>query len=154
MRVVICGAGVIGAAIAYYLSRRGVAAIVVARTGVACAASGKSGGFIARDRCDGQPQQDLARLSFRLHGELAASLGADYGFRRLQTLSVAGSERRDVAGLSRARMPGWLSPACAVGGLIGDEASTAQVHPQQFTAALLDGAAACVDLTPLDPARG
>ena len=55
MRVVVCGAGVIGAAVAYYLSLRGVAATVVERAGVACAASGKSGGFPARDWCDGSP---------------------------------------------------------------------------------------------------
>ena len=43
MRVVICGGGVIGAATAYFLSRRGVAPLVVEPVGVACAASGKSG---------------------------------------------------------------------------------------------------------------
>jgi glycine/D-amino acid oxidase-like deaminating enzyme len=40
-RVVICDAGVIGAAITYYLSLRGIAATIVERCGVACAASGK-----------------------------------------------------------------------------------------------------------------
>jgi glycine/D-amino acid oxidase-like deaminating enzyme len=49
MRVVICGGGVIGASIAYFLSRRGVHPIVIERTGLACAASGKSGGFLALD---------------------------------------------------------------------------------------------------------
>ena len=49
MDVLICGGGVIGASIAYFLSRRGVKAIVFESTGVACAASGKSGGFLARD---------------------------------------------------------------------------------------------------------
>ena len=42
--VIVCGAGVMGAAVAYYLARRGVAVTVVERSGVACAASGKSGG--------------------------------------------------------------------------------------------------------------
>lgn len=142
MRIVICGGGAMGAAIAYYLSRRGVGAIVVERTGVACAASGKSGGFIARDWCEGQPQAALARLSFELHGELAHSLDTDYGFRRLQTLSVAASQRRDVSALSRAPVPDWLSPTCAVAGVIGDESSTAQVHPERFTKALMDAAIA------------
>lgn len=140
MRVVICGAGVIGAAIAYYLSRRGVGATVVERTGVACAASGKSGGFIARDWCDGQPQAALARLSFELHDALARELQSDYGYRRLQTLTVASSERRDVSAFSRAPVPGWLSPACAVGGVIGDCETTAQIHPARFTMALMDAA--------------
>ena len=49
MRVVICGGGVIGACTAYFLSLRQVEVVVVERTGVACAASGKSGGFLALD---------------------------------------------------------------------------------------------------------
>ena len=73
MRVVICGGGAIGAAIAYYASQRGIEAIVVERTGVACAASGKSGGFLALDWCDGSALGPLARRSFQLHGELAAA---------------------------------------------------------------------------------
>jgi glycine/D-amino acid oxidase-like deaminating enzyme len=64
MRVVICGGGVIGASIAYFLSRSGAKPIVIERTGVACAASGKSGGFLALDWCDGTPLQSLARRSF------------------------------------------------------------------------------------------
>ena len=51
MHVVICGAGVIGASVAYFLSRRGVRATVIERTGLACAASGKSGGFLALEWC-------------------------------------------------------------------------------------------------------
>ena len=53
MRVVICGGGVIGASIAYFLRRRRVEVTVIERTGLACAASGKSGGFLAFDWCDG-----------------------------------------------------------------------------------------------------
>ena len=47
-RVVICGAGVIGAAVAYYLSLRGVAATIIERCGVACAASGEVSSSPAR----------------------------------------------------------------------------------------------------------
>jgi len=138
---VICGAGVIGAAIAYYLSRRGITVVLVERTGVACAASGKSGGFIAADWCQGQPQAALARLSFALHAELAETL-PDIGYRRLETLSVACSEQRDVSRFARAPRPDWLSEACAVGGAIGDTQTTAQIHPQRFTRALVDAALA------------
>ena len=49
MKVIICGGGVIGACTAYFLSLRNVDITVVERTGIANAASGKSGGFIARD---------------------------------------------------------------------------------------------------------
>jgi glycine/D-amino acid oxidase-like deaminating enzyme len=78
MRVVICGGGVIGTSIAYYLSCRGAKAIVVEQTGLACAASGKSGGFLALDWCDGTPLQALARRSFALHAALSADIGDEW----------------------------------------------------------------------------
>src|SRR5205085_11636555 len=65
--VVVCGAGVIGAAVAHFLSLRGARVTVVDRTGVACAASGASGGLIALDWCAGSPPGPLARASFGLH---------------------------------------------------------------------------------------
>ncbi|MGH7375477.1 MAG: hypothetical protein ACREJY_14745 [Candidatus Rokuibacteriota bacterium] len=51
---------------------RGVPVTVVERSGVACAASGKSGGFLALDWCDNTPLGPLARVSFALHAELNA----------------------------------------------------------------------------------
>ena len=54
-RVVICGAGIVGASIAYYLAQRGVASTLVEREEVACAASGKAGGFLALDWNDSSP---------------------------------------------------------------------------------------------------
>ena len=67
MKVIICGGGVIGTSTAYFLSQRNVEAVVVERTGVANGASGKSGGFLALDWCDGSPLAPLARRSFTLH---------------------------------------------------------------------------------------
>ena len=64
-RLAICGGGVIGAACAYFLSLRGVETVVVERAGVANAASGKSGGFLALDWCRGTPVDALARRSKR-----------------------------------------------------------------------------------------
>src|SRR4029453_3499995 len=58
--VIVCGAGVVGASVAYFLTRRGIAVTVLERTAVACAASGKSGGFLALDWCDGTPVEPLA----------------------------------------------------------------------------------------------
>ena len=85
MHVLVCGGGVIGASVAYFLSCRGVKATVIESTGLACAASGKSGGFLARDWCDGSPLALLARRSFALHAELAEKIADDWGYRRLDT---------------------------------------------------------------------
>ena len=39
----------------------------------------------------------LARASFDLHAELAERLDADYGYRRVDTLMVAGADEGSVA---------------------------------------------------------
>jgi len=51
--------------------------------------AGKAGGFLALDWQDGGATGPLGRLSFKLHQELADSLGQDIGYRRVQTLSAA-----------------------------------------------------------------
>ena len=85
MRVLICGGGVIGASIAYFLSCRGVEAIVIERTGIACAASGKSGGFLALDWCDGSAAAGLGPAQLRPACEPAREDRGDWGYRRLTT---------------------------------------------------------------------
>ncbi len=137
MRVLICGGGVIGAAIAYFLGRHGVEAVVIERTSIACAASGKAGGFLARDWCDGSALGPLARRSFDLHAELAAKLSVDYGYRRLDTLAVVAN-----AGWGgQSPKPHWLAKSAQVHGRLGSTETTAQVHPALFTRALMDAAA-------------
>jgi glycine/D-amino acid oxidase-like deaminating enzyme len=140
--VIVCGAGVVGASVAYFLARRGVAVTVVERTGVACAASGKSGGFLALDWCDGSPLGPLARASFRLHAELAAELGTDYGYRRMDTFMLAARERGTPAGGHRVAAPRWLDGSGIVTAALGSPETTAQVTPARFTAALIDAARA------------
>jgi glycine/D-amino acid oxidase-like deaminating enzyme len=142
MRVVICGGGVIGASIAYFLSRRGAEAIVIERTAVACAASGKSGGFLALDWCDGTPLQSLARRSFALHAELPEMVGGDWGYRRLTTYGGAASARRSLRRPGEAHAVEWLADGVAVDRQLGSTDSTAQVHPGMFTAAMMRAAEA------------
>jgi glycine/D-amino acid oxidase-like deaminating enzyme len=139
MHVLICGGGVIGASIAYYLGRHGIAATVIERSGVACAASGKSGGFLARDWCDGTPLQPLARRSFDLHAELAARLGNCWGYRRLITWGGVGGHGREQRGATDIA---WLSGNVAATRALGSPATTAQVNPAAFTAAMMRAAEA------------
>ena len=127
-----------GASIAYFLARRGIASIVVERTGLACAASGKGGGFLAANWCDGTPVEPLARRSFALHAELAGDLQGDWGYRRLDAYggSIASGRRAPPAG---GRLS-WLSNDVALDGQLGSAADTAQVHPGRLAAALMRAA--------------
>lgn len=140
MRVLICGGGVIGASIAYFLSCRGVQAIVIERTGLACAASGKSGGFLALDWCDGTPLEPLARRSFALHARLPDQIGGAWGYRRLTT--YGGFAHANARHGRSAHEATWLSDHVILTQRLGSPETTAQVHPGQFTAAMMRAAEA------------
>src|SRR3954471_4486405 len=140
MRVLICGGGVIGASIAYFLSCRGVQPTVIERAALACAASGKSGGFLALDWCDGTPREALARQSFTLHAELTERIGGAWGYRPLTTYGglVSAHTRHG----DRAHETRWVSDHVTLTQELGSPQTTAQVHPGQFTAALMRAAEA------------
>jgi glycine/D-amino acid oxidase-like deaminating enzyme len=142
MHVVICGGGVIGAATAYFLSCRGTKATIVERTGLACGASGKAGGFLALDWCDGTPLQALARRSFALHAQLPQRIGGDWGYRRLSTYGGVAGARNRVRQRGADDEYGWLSAGVAVSQALGTPETTAQVHPGLFTAAMMRAAEA------------
>jgi glycine/D-amino acid oxidase-like deaminating enzyme len=141
MRVLICGGGVIGACIAYFLSQRQVEAVVVERTGIACAASGKSGGFLALDWCDGTPLAALARRSFALHAELAGRFEGVWDYRRLDALGIVASARRTLRS-SATGLPEWIARGAFLQQQLGTTRTTAQIHPEKFTRAMMDAAIA------------
>ena len=141
MRVVICGGGVIGACTAYFLCRHGVDVVVVERVEAAAAASGKAGGFLARDWCAGTPLDALARRSFALHAQLPDEIGGDWGYRPMTAHSgfVAADDdpRRDAP-----TALGWLSKGVVLEQRIGTKETTAIVHPYKFTSAVMNAALA------------
>ena len=138
MRALIVGGGVIGTSIAYRLAARGAGVIIIERNAVACAASGKSGGFLARDWCDGTPLMHLARRSFALHAQLSEDLGGDWGYRRMTTYSGI-LDCVQTRG-PRSSWPGWVSPDVAIHGQIGTTGTTAQVQPAAFAAGMMRAA--------------
>ena len=135
--VVICGGGVIAASIAFYLTRRGVKPLVVERTSVGAAASGKAGGFLARGWGDGTPTEALHQVSFDLHAELAAELRLET-FRRIPTLQI-----RTRPGGPAQSPPAreWLDgPEVASASVM--DTNTAQVTPLELTTRLMEAAVA------------
>jgi len=139
MRVLICGGGVIGACTAYSLARRGVDVTVVERTEVACAASGKAGGFLALDWCAGSPLDALARRSFALHAELASEMDGDWAYRRMNAYSGFVARDRDARRNEPAALD-WLSDGTVISHRIGTPDTTASVHPRKFTRAMMRAA--------------
>ena len=138
-RIVICGGGAIGAAIAYFTSGRGARPTVIERNVVAGAASGKSGGFLALDWCRGSPLDPLARRSFELHAELSAELGNPWGYRRLTT--YGGYVDEDDIGRGAGGRP-WLADSVAITSRLGSPETTALVEPRAFTTGLMHAAQA------------
>jgi glycine/D-amino acid oxidase-like deaminating enzyme len=139
MRVVICGGGVIGACTAYFLGRHGIEVLVVERTEVAAAASGKAGGFLALDWCAGTPLDALARRSFHLHAELASDLSGDWGHRAMSAYSGFVMPDRDARGHRPSELD-WLSDGVMIAGRIGAPDTTAIVHPRKFTTGMMEAA--------------
>ncbi len=141
MRVVICGGGVIGAATAYYLSRRGTEVTVVESNAVAGAASGRSGAFLARDWAAGTVLDPLARRSFDLHVRLLDELEGDWGYHGVTTY---GGHVEPGAAVRRNRPAdlGWLADDVVVTSVLGTPETTAVMHPAAFTTALMDAARA------------
>ena len=101
----IAGGGIIGTSTAYYLvedhlkhlpgsSKQQVSVTLVDPTGtVGSCASGKAGGFLARDWRNGTPLRELQQTGFELHQELANALGAStVDYRRLTCAAVAVDE--------------------------------------------------------------
>ncbi|CAL1380743.1 unnamed protein product [Linum trigynum] len=142
-RVVVCGGGVIGVCTAYFLAKKGVSVTLIEKSSIACAASGKAGGFLALDWCDGGPVGPLARASFNLHRTLAQELdGAQsYGYRPLTTLSLTVAESESdnppESSSGEKKIPNWVDGPARAPRTIGTTETTAQVHPQLFTRTLV-----------------
>ena len=100
--VVVVGAGVQGASLAFHLARRGASVVVVERETVAAGATGRSSGFV-RMHYDLESEMRLAWLSFPYFRSWAEHVGAgDPGFVRTGFLhampeALAAAMRANIA---------------------------------------------------------
>eukprot|EP01066_Platyproteum_vivax_P013780 Platyproteum_vivax@DN6224_c0_g1_i1.p1 len=135
--VVICGGGILGCSVAYYLAEKQIKNIIVEQRTIACAASGNAGGFLARDWCDHHCVGPLARLGYKLHAELAESLlklGKDVMYRPVQTVSVTATSKGRPT--KESCVPKWLDKGVECVSELGNLDTTAQVHPRALCTAL------------------
>lgn len=130
--VVIAGAGVIGTSTAYFLaSNYGIRSTIVDPTGtIAPAASGKAGGFLARDWNDNTPTEHLTHRSFDLHQQLADTFGAgSIQYRRLTCAAISVNPYAPKPQGKKLQGLEWTAQALSIKSL-GDERTIAQVHPK------------------------
>lgn len=146
MRVIVCGGGIIGVSTAYYLTKRGCTPIIIERCEIAGEASGKAGGFLARDWNDsrGPGLSAFSRASFDLHAELARELGAEaIDYRRLTCIGVETASPHASTYMPRKlENVQWAEVDASGVRQMGDTSTIAQVHPRKLTRAMADAAVA------------
>lgn len=102
--------------------------IIIEKSAIAAAASGKAGGFLAREWGSG-PTIQLHQSSYDLHAELAKTLHIS-SYRAIPTLSVNGN-RKGIVGAT------WLDGRASSSPM---EGATAQVTPLELTSKLIEAA--------------
>jgi len=153
--IVIIGGGIIGSSVAYYLTHYPHKDIsssslfhitIVERDTPACGASGKAGGFLALDWS--QPKlESLSSLSYKLHTELALKF-PDIGYRKVNTLAVNATtihlnktKSHSKVLKTKDSVSPWLNPSLVLSSsVLGNQETTAQVHPFLLTNRLINAA--------------
>jgi glycine/D-amino acid oxidase-like deaminating enzyme len=133
MRVVIVGGGIVGVSTAYYLAKLksdDIEITIVEANEIAGSASGKAGGFLARDWHGRGAEAEIARRSFELHEKLAEELD-DIGYRRCEALQVT------CPGSKSAMMTTWYDSVGSTS-VIAPRDSAAQVVPYKLVRALVE----------------
>ena len=136
-KIAILGGGIHGASIAYYLSQMGCKPVIIEKTSIAAAASGKAGGFLARNWGRGKALNAMHTKSFDLHAELANELSLE-SYRPVKVLSVNGNRKGNTDA-------SWLdgratSSVMESNPMLPLRADAAQVTPLELTTKLVDAA--------------
>ncbi len=93
--IIIIGAGVHGASLAFHLAQRGVKATILEKTFVAAGATGRSSGLV-RMHYDTQVDSQLAWESFRYFRNWKELVGGDSGFTRTGFIQIVAREHQDA----------------------------------------------------------
>ena len=142
MNIVICGGGVIGASVAYFLAERGIAATPRGtrrhRVRGVRQVRGVHRPRLVRRTAAGR----ACAVELRPARGVGPYPRRGLRVRRIDTLLVAGSDRGGFERYRGMDSPQWLDGRCAVHSAIGSPRTTATIHPERFTRALVDAACA------------
>ncbi|TYJ56628.1 hypothetical protein B9479_002720 [Cryptococcus floricola] len=135
--IAIVGGGIAGVSTAYFLATHplrnpSTRITLIEGTKIAAAASGFSGGFLAKD-WHGSATSSLGAMSWDLHAKLAEDFGGKekWGYRTVETLSI------ETDATSKSKKPSplpWLPKGLVHSARpMGSHSTTAQVTPGLFT---------------------
>lgn len=140
--VVVVGGGIQGTSVAYHLAKRGTKVTLLEAKTTASAASGKGGGFMAREWGEGSPTQRLHELAYDMYETMANNLKCE-SYRKLPVLSVSAGYRKGITQAKKnpqlaSILPDWLDGEeygriSPLG--LGDD--TAQITPKEFVEKML-----------------
>lgn len=142
-RTLIVGGGIVGASAAFFIARHPKfdpnthEIVLIEAVSPACSASGKAGGLLSNTAFP----QSLGPLSFKLHAQLAKEFDGEntWGYRRLSTVSIIGSDKPNVKTTPLPDELGWLKPNFVEAiNYIGGPEDFAQVHPYYLTNFMID----------------
>lgn len=91
--VVVIGGGIVGAATAYYLARRGLSVALIEKGYVGCEQSSRNWGWCRQQNRDPR-EMPLSVLAMRLWDGLAGEIGQDPGFRRCGLVYASDNEKQ------------------------------------------------------------
>ena len=147
--IVVIGGGVQGTSVAFQIAEStslpaGSTITILEANKIASAASGKGGGFMARQWGDGGPTQTLHELAFDMYEELCPKLGVE-SYRKLPVLSVSpgGNKKGKQDNKSKNKQlsdifPTWLDGSIGRVSPLGFGDDTAQVTPKEFVEKMLE----------------
>lgn len=151
--VIIIGAGVQGASLAFHLAQRGIRALVLEKKFVAAGATGRSSGLV-RMHYDVQQDTELAWMSFQYFRNWKEMVGGECGFTRtgfVQLVSAGDTEvmKANVAAHKQLGVPALLIDGddlkCLAPSFATDDVELAAYEPESGYAMPSDTASALLN---------
>ena len=122
--IIIVGAGIIGVSTAYYISKyKGYNITLIEKHSIACHASGKAGGFLAKNWLEDE-LGILGELGYELHAQFGREFGDEILYRTLDSYELKISNKNCKRNKAPFR---WITKEIKESTKLGNKQTTAQV---------------------------